>query len=249
MGIRNVTDTDAQSVKCNPARDFGTSLTDVASESAETPVEGEIYSELSTSNNTAYNSYNFSSSVSNIIKNAARKYGVNPQLMMDIAQIESSGRPHAVSGSCVGLFQLSRRSHSGDLLNPATNATIAAKELKQKITRFNEEYGRNPTATEIYMMHQQGDAGARAHLKSPNEAAWKNIRRFYRSDSIAKKAVWNNIPANMKNLFPKGVETVSSAEFMAIWAVKCEGLSFEAALARYQDSAINMRPLEQLSLK
>jgi hypothetical protein len=244
MGIRDIAINGAGTAKnILGSQNFDASLASVPpktenAESAETPVEGENYGEPAAPDN-AVNSYNFSSSVFNAIKSAAKKYGLDTQLMMDIAQIESSGRPHAVSpnGSCLGLFQLNRRTHSGNLLNTATNANIAARELKEKITRFNKEHGRNPAATEIYLMHQQGDAGARAHLQNPQNIAWENISRFYKCGKIAKKAITKNIPDDLKHLLPKNVELITSAQFMAIWAVKCEGLSFETALARYQNIA------------
>jgi hypothetical protein len=73
------------------------------------------------------------------------------------------------------------------------------------------------------MVHQQGAAGYSAHLANPDQPAWKNIREYYGSDEVAKKAVWGNIPDKDKARYGS-VDKVTSGEFVNdIWAKRVGG--------------------------
>lgn len=168
---------------------------------------------------------NFSPVVNNAIDTAAQKAGVDPGMLRRIAQVESSGRPEVVTGSYKGLFQFSnaefQKYGSGDIFDPADNALAAANKLKAEASWFQGKFGRPPTLTDIYMLHQQGLAGYPAHLNNPNAPAWQNMYSTgegqQKGPGWAKKAVWGNVPDQYKSRFPGGVETLTSAEFVNIW--------------------------------
>ena len=162
------------------------------------------------------------------IEKAAAKHGVDPLLMKTFAQIESSMKPSQRTGSYKGLFQLSdsefKKYGGGNIYNANDNANAAAAKFKAEINQFKSKYGRTPDATDLYMIHQQGQAGYAAHMKNPDRLAWKNVRPYYKSDQVAKKAIWGNVPSTVKGTqqpFHKGmfgsVEKMTSRDFVEGW--------------------------------
>jgi hypothetical protein len=162
------------------------------------------------------------------IEKAAAKHGVDPLLMKTFAQIESSMKPSQRTGSYKGLFQLSdsefKKYGGGNIYNANDNANAAAAKFKAEIDQFKSKYGRTPDATDLYMIHQQGQAGFAAHMKNPDGLAWKNVRSYYKSDKVAKKAIWGNVPSRVKGTqqpFHKGmfgsVEKMTSRDFVEGW--------------------------------
>jgi hypothetical protein len=106
--------------------------------------------------------------------------------------------------------------------------------MQAKSQRFRAEFGRDPNAVELYLMHQQGEAGFRSHAKNPEMPAWENMASTgegqRKGAAWAKLAIWGNIPSDMKGLFD-GVESVSSKEFTAVWTAKVLGIPYQQALA------------------
>lgn len=165
-----------------------------------------------------------------VIDQAAAREGVSASLMRRVVAIESGGRPGAVTGSYKGLGQLSdaefakHMPEGGDILSPADNARATARKLKSEAEWFRSKYGREPTGTDIYMIHQQGQGGYDAHVSNPNAPAWQNMASTAegrdKGEAWAKKAVWGNVPDDMKKLFPGGVESVTSGDLMKVWRSK-----------------------------
>lgn len=165
--------------------------------------------------------------VADAIDAAAASAGIPAATMRAYALIESSGNPNAgAGGKYQGLFQLGAdefaKGGGGNILNATDNARAAAVNLKAHIEAFQKQFGRAPAPFELYLMHQQGEAGAFAHIANPGGAAWQNVRKFYGSDQVAKEAIWGNIPDDVKQRFPGGVDSVTSADFMSLWANKVE---------------------------
>lgn len=163
----------------------------------------------------------FKPDIDKTISDAAKKYGVDEGMLRTFAQIESSGNPRNVTGSYKGLFQLSESEFrkyggQGDILDPTANANAAAQKLKAESEQFTKKNGRAPTATDIYMIHQQGPAGSAAHRNNPDGIAWQNIRKYYKSDRMAKKAIWGNVPDDMKRKYGS-VENMRSSDFVGMW--------------------------------
>jgi hypothetical protein len=102
-------------------------------------------------------------SVGDAIDAAASQYGLNPAVLKGIAQIESSWNPGSNRNRDTqykGLFQIGRdewkQNGSGDIYNAQDNANAAAKMLGGHAQWFQNNYGREPTPGELYMMHLQG---------------------------------------------------------------------------------------------
>ena len=161
----------------------------------------------------------FSPQVEAALAEASRRAGVPIETLRAYVTVESSGDPNARTGSYKGLFQLSdsefrRHGGSGSIFDANENAMAAARKIRAESIQFERQYGRPPTAFDLYMTHQQGPSGYAAHLSNPQGAAWENIRQYYRSDAIAKQAVWGNIPAEVRQRYGR-VENVPSSEFLA----------------------------------
>jgi hypothetical protein len=175
----------------------------------------------------------FSPKVNNAITEAANKHGVDPNLLMTFARIESGGRPGVQTGSYKGLFQLSSaefRKHGGegDIFDPGSNANAAAAKLKTEAAEFEQKYGRAPKPIDLYLIHQQGEGGYEAHISNPERAAWESMASTAegreKGERWAKQAIWGNIPDDVKSRFPGGVESVTSGDFVELWREKVERL-------------------------
>jgi len=147
-------------------------------------------------------------------------------------QIESGGNSSNRTGSYKGLFQLSDKefkAHGGgnNIYDPEQNTMAAANKLAKEKLAFNQRYGRDPSLKDLYMIHQQGEAGYAAHMKNPDAPAWKNMASTgegrQRGEAWAKKAIWGNIPDNLKAKYGS-VENVTSRQFTEdVWGGKMSG--------------------------
>lgn len=169
------------------------------------------------------------------IDTAADKYGVDADMLATFARIESGGDPSAVTGSYRGLFQLSKGEFAktgvgGSIFDPVANSEAAAIKLKAEMATFEAKYGRPATATEIYLIHQQGEGGFDAHNRNPEGLAWKNMASTaegrQKGEKWAKAAIWGNIPDDQKEKFGS-VENVTSLDFMGMWGDKVRRLGGE----------------------
>lgn len=168
--------------------------------------------------------------IKDAIEKAADATGMDPNVLKTIASIESGGQAGARTGSYTGLFQLSsaefQRGGGGNITDPYDNALAAAKVLSQHAAKFEQTNGRPPTASDLYLIHQQGEAGAAEHTKNPDQPAWRSMfatgEGQQKGESWAKKAIWGNIPDDLKRQFGN-VENVTSRDFMALWKGKVEG--------------------------
>ena len=108
-------------------------------------------------------------------------------------QIESGGNTQAVTGSNRGLGQFGPREMATfgitDWTNPDQQRRAVAIEAQVNAGPLSRVLGRQPTAGELYLAHQQGQAGAIAILSHPELPAWQAIRPYYASDRIAKQAI------------------------------------------------------------
>jgi hypothetical protein len=164
------------------------------------------------------------------IARVSQQYGLDPQMMQRFAQIESGGNPQNVTGSYKGLFQLSeeefRKYGGGNIFNAEHNAQAAARKLATESAEFEAKYGRKPSATDLYLTHQQGPAGYEAHMTNPNRPAWQSMLSTgegrERGEKWAKAAIWGNVPDQYKRQFGS-VDNITSAQFVDLWRTKVEG--------------------------
>jgi transglycosylase-like protein with SLT domain len=169
----------------------------------------------------------FSSTLEGAIQQAAERYGVLESTLRAFAAIESGGRPRVSTGSYHGVFQLSynlfrKYGGHGSIFDPKQNTEAAARKFRAEIDAFRVRFGYEPSDVELYMMHQQGSGGAAMHISQPDLPAWQNMYRTAegqkRGEAWARRAIWGNVPTDQRARFPAGVDSITSREFMEIWA-------------------------------
>jgi len=167
-------------------------------------------------------------SLFDMMRRVAGESGVSFDVMRRFAGIESSFNPGAKTGSYKGLFQLSnaefkRGGGKGSIYNPEANTRAFANVIKDKSAAFEKKMGRAPTGPDLYMMHQQGEQGGVNHLRNPDAPAWQNMHATgegrQKGERWAKRAIWGNVPAQMKKQFGS-VENVSSRDFTGMWSAR-----------------------------
>ncbi|MEL6548356.1 MAG: transglycosylase SLT domain-containing protein, partial [Myxococcota bacterium] len=165
------------------------------------------------------------------IENASRETGVPQDLLMVYAFIESSFDPNARNGSYVGLFQMSQEEFvanggRGRRTDPVQNALAAARDIRDKMQArsFPRNESANEQALYLYVQHQQGEAGARAHYANLDGVAWRNLRRFYPSDRVAQRAVTRNVTEDWLARYGRDM---TSGEFIAHWRERLDEVAGE----------------------
>jgi len=173
------------------------------------------------------------------IEKHASRVGLDPTWLRKIMRIESGGDPNQRTGSYKGLFQLSQREFqrhggSGNIYDPEQNTMAAANKLAQEKLDFKQNYGRDPTLKDLYLVHQQGAAGYAAHMKNPNVAAWQNmlstVEGRQKGERWAKAAIWGNLTPEAEARYGS-VENVTGQNFVSEWGGKIEGTP-SATMAR-----------------
>ena len=159
------------------------------------------------------------------IEQAANLFDVDVQMMKAFAKIESGYNPKAKTGSYKCLFQLSDWEFSkywkGDIYDIRDCSIAAARKFATEAEQFENDVGRKATAAELYCIHQQGYQGCSFHYDAPQQLAWKNMyltsEGQQKGEKWARKAIWGNVPADLKAKFKGGVEALTSGQFIALW--------------------------------
>ena len=163
-----------------------------------------------------------------LLQKQADRTGISVDELKRIVKIESGGDPGNRTGKYKGLFQLSdeefaKHGGGGNIYDPEQNAMAAVNMFQKQNLAFKERTGRDMKPIDRYMVHQQGAAGYSAHMANPDKPAWENVRQYYGSDEVAKKAIWGNIPDKDKTKYGS-VENVTSGKFVnEVWAPRVEG--------------------------
>ncbi len=119
----------------------------------------------------------FAPEVNAAIARAAAEEGVDAGILSSFAQIESGGNPRAKNptSSAAGLFQQidsnAKQYGVADRLDAYQSAKGAAKFMRDNRAHLRKELGREPTAGELYLAHQQGPGGAAKLLRNPDALA------------------------------------------------------------------------------
>jgi hypothetical protein len=166
------------------------------------------------------------------IEQAAKLFDVDMQMMKAFAEIESSYDPKARTGIYKCLFQLSDSEFAkywqGDIYDIRDCSIAAARKFATEAAEFEKDVGRKATAAEIYCIHQQGYQGCTFHYAAPQQLAWKNmyLTREGQEKGVAwaRKAIWGNVPSDLKNKIKGGLEALTSGQFIAIWTERVERL-------------------------
>jgi hypothetical protein len=164
------------------------------------------------------------------IEQAAKLFDVDMQMMKAFAEIESSYNPKARTGKYKCLFQLSdwefAKYWQGDIYDIRDCSIAAARKFATEAAEFEKDVGRKATAAEIYCIHQQGYQGCAFHYAAPQQLAWKNMHLTSegqeKGEAWARKAIWGNVPADLKNKIKGGLEALTSGQFIAIWTERVE---------------------------
>ena len=174
------------------------------------------------------------------IKRAADTIGLDAGFMEAVAKIESDFHPKQRTGSYIGLFQLSRSEFrkyaSGNITNPRDNAVAAAYKLVTEAVLFEQYTHRQPTLSELYLIHQQGWRGAAEHVNHPERIAWKSMcatdEGRQKGERWCKRAIWGNtLPAD-KYVWGS-VDKLTSAAFLNMWRQRVDQLN-----SRYSETAV-----------
>jgi hypothetical protein len=174
------------------------------------------------------------------IKRAADAFGLDYRFMEAVAKIESDFDPKQRTGSYIGLFQLSRsefkRYGSGDITSPRDNAVAAAYKLATEATLFEQHAHREPTISDLYLIHQQGWQGATEHVSHPERVAWKSMcateEGRQKGERWCKRAIWGNTLPTVKHDW-KSVNNLTSDAFVNMWRQRLDQL-----YAQYSATAV-----------
>ena len=159
------------------------------------------------------------------IEQAAMLFDVDVRMMKAFAEIESGYNPKATTGKYKCLFQLSdwefAKYWHGDIYDIRDCSIAAARKVATEAAQFEKDVGRKATAAEIYCIHQQGYQGCAFHYDAPDQLAWKNMyltgEGQEKGEAWARKAIWGNVPSDLKNKIEGGVEALTSGQFIALW--------------------------------
>ncbi len=106
-----------------------------------------------------------------------REYGLPPGYLTRTAQIESGMNPEAKNpdSSAGGLFQFIDSTADayglGNRFDPIQSTDAAARLARDNAAYLAKKLGRQLTAAELYLAHQQGMGGAAALLANPDAMA------------------------------------------------------------------------------
>ena len=108
----------------------------------------------------------------------AKKYGLKPNDLRAIVQIESKGDPYASSrdSSAEGLMQVVDRTGreygliGDDKFDIIKNLDAGARLMRDNKNSFIKKFKREPTAGELYFAHQQGFTGSSRVLDADKDA-------------------------------------------------------------------------------
>jgi hypothetical protein len=159
------------------------------------------------------------------IEQAAKLFDVDMRMMKAFAKIESGYNPKARTGKYKCLFQLSdwefAKYWQGDIYDIRDCSIAAARKFATEAAQFEKDVGRKATAAEIYCIHQQGYQGCAFHHAAPQQLAWKNMyltsEGQEKGEAWARKAIWGNVPSDLKNKIKGGLAALTSGQFIALW--------------------------------
>ncbi len=158
------------------------------------------------------------------IRRASDAFGLDFHFMKAVAKIESDFDPTQRTGSYIGLFQLSKyefnKYGSGDITSPRDNAIAAAYKFATEAILFELDTHRNPTFSDLYLIHQQGWQGASEHVSHPERIAWQSMcatdEGREKGEKWCKRAIWANTLPAVKSIW-KSVDNLTSGAFVSMW--------------------------------
>lgn len=116
-----------------------------------------------------------------VFSDTEKKYNLPPGYLARVAQIESGMRPDAANpkSSARGLFQFmpgtAQQYGLKNRFDPIASTDAAGRVAVDSASILRRSLGREPTAAELYLAHQQGAGGASKLLSNPNAPAAKVV--------------------------------------------------------------------------
>jgi hypothetical protein len=158
------------------------------------------------------------------IKRASAAFGLDSNFMEAVAKIESGFDPKQRTGSYIGLFQLSKQEFnkfgSGQIRDSRDNSVAAAYKIITEGILFEWVTHKEPTLSDLYLIHQQGWEGAAEHISHPDRIAWKSMcatsEGMEKGEKWCKRAIWRNTLPAVKTAW-KSVDKLTSAAFVGMW--------------------------------
>jgi hypothetical protein len=155
---------------------------------------------------------------------ASDAFGLDENFMIAVARIESGFDPKQVTGSYIGLFQLSHyefdKYGSGEIIDTRDNAIAAAYKFTTAAIMFELETHKKATLDDLYLIHQQGTQGAAEHVSHPDWIAWKSMcatdEGHLKGEKWCKRAIWQNTLPDVKKI-AKSVDKLTSGVFVRMW--------------------------------
>ncbi|HEY5793415.1 MAG TPA: transglycosylase SLT domain-containing protein [Bosea sp. (in: a-proteobacteria)] len=148
--------------------------------------------------------------ITDVIRGSFAKYGLDPNVGLRIANIESRMNPRAKNpvSSAGGLFQFIDSTAKGyglaDRYDPTQASEAAARLTNDNRNLLKQKLGRDPTPGELYLAHQQGGGGALKILQNPDAPA---------ASLVGTKAVIQN----------GGNQGMLARDFASLWQAKMDG--------------------------
>jgi hypothetical protein len=170
------------------------------------------------------------------VQSAAQTQGVDPTQALTVAQLESQGgAEHDRPGSKYsGVFQMgsdefAQNNPGGTRGNVADEAQAGVNNLKRIQPIADAAVGGTAAPWQVYLVHQQGDAGGTALLKAdPNMTAVDALTPAYKGDKqAATAAVFQN----------GGLPTTTVGQFTSMWQQK-----YDAAEQQVRGHALTSGP-------
>ena len=151
-----------------------------------------------------------------ILHEGSRRYNVPIETLRAFADVESNFNPglrnvrRGRPSKYMGMFQLSMEEFrkyggKGSIFDPYENTMAAARKLAAESQMFKKKYGRDATAGDLYMQHNQGLGGAARHYANPDQPAWVSMYQTKEGRSKgakwAREAIWGNLTPKAKAQF------------------------------------------------
>jgi len=133
--------------------------------------------------------------------------------------IESQMNPNAKNpnSSAYGLGQFTDSTWNqygrGDRKDPIAQIDAFMRFTQDNIQSFERAYSRKPNSGELYLMHQQGAAGAIALLNNPNDNAMSVLQRVVKSREMAVNSIYLNVPTDARAY----AGSLTAKQFTDIW--------------------------------
>lgn len=126
------------------------------------------------------NKFNVPEEFATLAQKYSKKYGIPVENFYAKAEIESKFNPRATNGAYGGYFANSHKQYGDKVYNADFAFDLAGKSLLENMNYLRKQGIENPTYGHLYLLHQQGKAGAMALMKGGNKLAGEVLNPYYK---------------------------------------------------------------------